>query len=170
MKCLFIIDVQKGFVSPKTDFVLPRIEKLMNAFRGGPIIATKFVNRGGPFDAIMHWKRLIASPEVDLIPFVEEKADHVIEKNIYSSCTDQVEALLRQFQVTEAYIAGIDTDCCVLKTALDLFERNIRPIVLAHCCASNGGEESHAAAITVLERNIGASQIIMGDELPDFEA
>ena len=73
MKCLFIIDVQKGFVSPKTDFVLPRIEKLMNAFRGGPIIATKFVNRGGPFDAIMHWKRLIASPEVDLIPFVEER-------------------------------------------------------------------------------------------------
>ena len=48
MKCRFVIDVRNGFVSPKTDEVLPRIEKLMGDFRGGPIIATRFVNRGGP--------------------------------------------------------------------------------------------------------------------------
>ena len=162
MKCLFVVDVQNGFVSPKTEFVLPRIEKLMSEFREGPIIATKFINWGGPFETIMHWKRLMASPETDLIPFVQEKADYVIDKHIYSSCTEQVLNLLAQFRITEAYIVGIDTDCCVLKTALDLFERNIRPIVLTYYCASNGGSDSHTAAMTVLERNIGEGQIIRG--------
>ena len=100
---------------------------------------------------------------------MQESADYVTEKSLYSACTDQGVELLNQLGVTEAYIAGIDTDCCVLKTALDLFERGIRPIVLTHFCASNGGPESHAAAITVLERNIGEPQIIKGDVLPDLE-
>ena len=89
MKCRFVIDVRNGFVSPKTDEVLPRIERLVGDFRGGPIIATRFVNRGGPFDSIMHWKRLSACLETDLIPFVQESADYVTEKSIYSACTDR---------------------------------------------------------------------------------
>lgn len=76
------------------------------------------------------------------------------------SCDKYVEAIEKYKKAIEQYIAGIDTDCCVLATATSLFERNIRPVVLAHYCASNGGERSHAAALTVLERTIGAQQII----------
>lgn len=67
--------------------------------------------------------------------------------------------LLLQNNITEAYIAGIDTDCCVLATAISLFEHNIRPVVLEQYCVSNGGDVSHQAAITVLERTIGLNQI-----------
>lgn len=69
---------------------------------------------------------------------------------------------LMKNDVKEVYIAGIDTDCCVLKTAIDIFERNIRPIVLIDYCASNGGDESHRSAIRVLERTIGKKQIVYG--------
>ena len=160
MKCLFVIDVQNGFVSAKTAMVLPKIEQLMNDFDEGFIIATQFINtEGSGFTDIMHWGRLKTAPEIDLIPFVKEKATYVIQKSTYSACIDEAMQLLLENNVTEAYIAGIDTYCCVLATAISLFEHNIRPVVLEQYCASNGGAVSHQAAITVLERTIGLNQI-----------
>ncbi|WP_408634333.1 cysteine hydrolase family protein [Mycoplasmopsis fermentans] len=60
----------------------------------------------------------------------------------------------------EIYICGIDTDCCVQATAVNLFEKRIRPIVLSNYCASNGGPESHEAALKTLSRAIGKENII----------
>lgn len=102
----------------------------------------------------------MSPPETSLIPFVEQKATFIVEKTTYSACNPEVIDILNKMRIKEVYIAGIDTDCCVLATATSLFERNIRPVVLVHYCASNGGERSHAAALTVLERTIGAQQII----------
>jgi nicotinamidase-related amidase len=160
MKCLFVIDVQKGFISDKTESILPNIEQLIQNFSKGFIIATQFINTDDSgFTDIMHWQRLKKEPEIDLIPFVKQKADYIIKKTIYSACTDEVLKLLESNEIKEAYIAGIDTDCCVLTTAISLFEHNIRPVVLEKYCASNGGENSHEAAIKVLERTIGIEQI-----------
>lgn len=160
MKCLFVIDVQNGFVSEKTKSILPKIDQLMTDFNEGFIIATQFINtEDSGFTDIMHWGRLKTTPEIDLIPFVKEKATHIFKKPTYSACIDEVMKLLIDNNITEAYIAGIDTDCCVLTTAISLFEHNIRPIVLEQYCASNGGAVSHQAAITVLGRTIGKGQI-----------
>lgn len=160
MKCLFVIDVQNGFVSKRTEYVVPRIEKLMTDFNWDLILATKFFNLpDSGFTDIMHWSRLKTSPETDLLANIEEYADRVIEKTIYSACTKETLELLEKNKIKEVFISGIDTDCCVLKTAIDLFERNIRPIVLSEYCASNGGQESHNAAIRVLQRTIGYDQI-----------
>lgn len=159
MKCLFVIDVQNGFVSDKTKSILPQIEQLMSDF-DGEIIATQFVNTADSgFTSIMHWGRLRTTPETDLLPFVKENATHIVKKETYSACTDEVMRLLRENNVSEVYISGIDTDCCVLATAINLFEHNIRPVVLTRYCASNGGMASHQAAITVMERAIGLKQI-----------
>lgn len=163
MKCLLVIDVQNGFVSPKTEYVVPRILELIEQFEGELVVATKFLNyQESPYFRFMGWERLTSSPETDLIPEVENKASLVIEKAIYSACKDKFCNLLSAKDIDEVYLVGIDTDCCVLKTATDLFERGIRPIVLEHYCASNGGEESHNAAIRVMERTIGRNQIIHG--------
>lgn len=161
MKCLFVIDVQKGFVSSKTLHVVSKIERLMDDFKNDMIIATKFINiENSGFTDIMRWGRLKKSPETDLIKSIENRAKIVVEKNIYSACNQEVMDILRVHNIKEVYLVGIDTDCCVLKTAIDLFERNIRPIVLTEYCASNGGMESHQAAIKVLERTVGMEQIV----------
>lgn len=160
MKCLLIIDVQNGFISAKTEHLVPRLKQLLEQFQDAPVFATKFINHGGPFKNYMNnWSRFKTSPEIDVLPLVESRADAIIEKDIYSACSPEILEMFRDKGIDEVYIAGIDTDCCVLKTALDLFEANIRPIVLANYCASNGGEESHAAALTVLVRNIGRAQV-----------
>ena len=59
MKLLFVIDVQNGFVSNKTQDVIPKILTLMDAFKGSFIISTKFINtENSGFTDIMHWNRL----------------------------------------------------------------------------------------------------------------
>lgn len=164
MKCLLVIDVQNGFVTPKTEYVVPRILEIIEQFEDELIVATKFVNyQESPYRRFMGWERLTESPETDVLRQIEEKAYLVIEKAIYSACKDKLCNLLSVKNITEVYLVGIDTDCCVLKTATDLFERGIRPIVLEHYCASNGGEESHRAALRVMERTIGRDQIYYGE-------
>ena len=42
-------------------------------------------------------------------------------------------------RVSQISVVGIDTDMCVLKTALDIFDLGIEPIILVDCCASRFG-------------------------------
>lgn len=163
MKCLLIIDVQNGFVSDTTRFVLPRLQQLISEFNEGPIVATKFINLDGTgFTDIMHWGRLKEEPETALIPFVEQESNFIVEKNTYTAYVPEIIEILEKNNIKEVLLAGIDTDCCVLATSITLFEHNIRPVVLEHYCASNGGERSHSAAIRVMERTIGRQQILYG--------
>jgi nicotinamidase-related amidase len=79
----------------------------------------------------------------------------------FSRPTGLPEALttfLREQRIERAFVAGIDTDTCVLKIAMDLFDRSIEPLVLADCCASTAGLQAHLAGLAVLSRNIGAER------------
>lgn len=161
MKCLLVIDVQNGFVSERTEHIISVLNEKINEFNGELIIATKFINLpGSAYQSLLNWKRLTTTPEIELLDFVEKKCTYIIEKNVYTAWCKKLEEVLRKHNIKEVYITGIDTDCCVLKTAIDLFENDIKPIVIKDCCASNGGDESHKAAIKVLERTIGREQIL----------
>jgi len=163
-KCLLIIDVQNGFISPNTEYILKRINSLLNQELFDLIISTKFINKeNSPYRDILKWYKLSKPDEICLFPPVEEKSNYIIEKYVYTAINDFTLNLLNLNNIKQVFILGIDTDCCVLKTAADLFEINIRPIILADYCASNGGLESHKAAIKVLERLIGRQHIFFGD-------
>lgn len=93
-----------------------------------------------------------------------------LENKYTKNLISQIEELLNTFlqrlcQLNDGqlprkvYLAGVDTDCCVLTTATSLFENNIRPIVLTKYCASNGGPQSHEAGILCLKRLIGEKQL-----------
>ena len=56
-------------------------------------------------------------------------------------------------------MVGIDTDMCVLKCAMDLFDLGLEPVVWADCCASTAGLQAHLAGLAILGRNIGAHQL-----------
>lgn len=91
-----------------------------------------------------------------LVPFVK----NLYTKNTYTAITEELRRFLASHSIDTGFVCGIDTDCCVLKTAADLFEMGIRPYVLAHYSASNGGDDSQRAAITVLNRLIGPCNVI----------
>ena len=162
--CLLLVDLQRGFVSPNTLKVIPRIKGLLEKNLFDLTVFTKFTNEeGSPFVRILNWNKIKSTADQELINEVQPFASTVINKTIYSGVNEELLTLLRRNKIDMVFIAGIDTDCCVLKTAVDLFEHNIISFVLMHYSASNGGTKSHNAATTVLTRLIGADKLINGE-------
>lgn len=73
--------------------------------------------------------------------------------------SDDLVEYLHQQQIKRVSIVGIDTDMCVLKIAMDLFDLGIEPVILTDCCASTAGLQAHFAGLAVLSRNIGAGRL-----------
>ena len=63
-------------------------------------------------------------------------------------------------KIQDVHLCGLDTDACVLSTAMEIFDANLRPVVISSACASSGGIALHNNAITMLKRNIGAKQVL----------
>lgn len=161
--CLMLIDVQNGFINDNTKHILPRIEQLVKDFsehnKGSLIVATQFINKDeSPFINFLGWNSIMGGEETELCLPSGDIGFYTIEKSGYSGYFNT-----KAFGIDTVYLAGVDTDACVLETAMDFFQNNIRPIVLEHYCASSGGEEIHEAAIKILRRNIGDKQIIEGE-------
>jgi nicotinamidase-related amidase len=165
---LVVVDVQNGFVNADSCHVVEPIRAFAESWihHGGQVVATKFINEiGSPWEVLTHWTRLQKSPETDLHPtvrslFESSKQIRVVEKNIYSSLTEEVAEIVRSTSVKRALICGIDTDACVLKTAVDFFESGIVPIVLTDLCASHAGPEIHDAGLLLIGRFIGRDQLV----------
>lgn len=117
----------------------------------------------------MGWQRLKTKEDRDLPKELEVQVDEKVEKSIYTCVNPNFIQRVSQLNNGEIpkqiYIVGVDTDCCVLKIATDLFENNIRPIVLTSYCASNGGIDSHQAGILAMQRLIGKKQLIQNEIL-----
>jgi nicotinamidase-related amidase len=162
-KCLFVIDVQQGFITKETEHILAKIDSLINLEIFDFIVATRFVNEeNSPFRNFMSWNKVCTEEEARLYKPVSEAANLIVTKGIYSGLSEEVIDFVRVNKISKVFLVGIDTDCCVLATAISLFERNIRPFVLADYSASTGGMASHRAGIRVLERLIGRNSVIKG--------
>jgi nicotinamidase-related amidase len=157
-----VVDVQKGFVNDFTRHIPQRISALIE--RGGfdPILFTRFINsEGSSYRRLLDWHECGESPEIDLADEVSRYADPalIFSKPGYAGISDELASYLKEHKIEEVAIAGIDTDMCVLKVAMDVFDFGIKPVVYTDCCASTAGLQSHFAGLAVLARNIGAKQL-----------
>lgn len=161
---LIVVDIQNGFIRyDQTRELANKIIKLVNGGIFDSVIATRFLNHeGSPYIKLLNWNRLLESPDIDLVEGL--KPDKVIDKYIYTCVDDSFINLLKELNgggvPTHVFLCGADTDCCVLKTATDLFEKDIMPIVLTAYCDSNGGPISNAAGLLVMRRLIGEKSTV----------
>jgi nicotinamidase-related amidase len=164
-----IVDVQRGFVNEHTAAVPAEIERFLDG-RGAEferIFASRFVNeQDSGFRRLIEWDGLTGSPETDLCPEIERFPLEVLDKHVYSSMTGDFVDRLRGEAIQDVYLAGIDTDICVMHNAMDAFDAGLTPWVLAPLCRSHAGPELHRAALSILRRGIGGNQVI-GYEPPD---
>lgn len=161
---LVVIDLQVGFVNDNTVKVANNIQELLESEKYDAVIATKFTNMpGSSFDSFLGWKGMQQEEEKALLPIVEGYADCIISKCSYSSVknTNFIQSLVALCGglPEEVTLVGVDTDACVLATAIDLFEMGIRPIIIEDCVGSSGGDECHEAGMLILKRSIGKEQI-----------
>ena len=165
-KILIVIDVQNGFI--KTDYArdkASKIAKLIASKSFDKVIATKFTNyTGSMYEKCFNWSELKTSEQIDLYNNLETIADKTFTKTTYNCVNDTFIKLLIELNngklPEQVYLCGLDTDACVLATAIGLFEHNLIPIVLENYCFSTGGKEYHNNGLKCLERLIGKSQII----------
>ncbi|MFE1409171.1 isochorismatase family cysteine hydrolase, partial [Streptomyces sp. NPDC058770] len=123
---------------------------------------------GSPYETLIGWRALYGPPETDiveeLVPLTSRAGAQILDKKTYTALTDEGLALLDQLEVTDLVICGIATDACVLKTALDAFERGYIPWVVRDAVASNAtrhpAQEVHNSALLHISRLVGASQLI----------
>lgn len=161
---LIVVDIQNGFIRyEQTKKLAEKIIKLTNSNFFDYIIATRFRNKvGSQYTRFLSWYRLMNSPDIDLVDDLH--VDYVVDKWIYTCVDDVFIELLKKINEgttpKHIFICGADTDCCVLKTATDLFEHNIMPIVLTRFCDSNGGPLSHNAGLLVMKRLIGSISLV----------
>jgi nicotinamidase-related amidase len=159
---LLVVDVQLGFINEYTEHLPARIATLIERNEHDPILFTRFVNiEGSPFRRILDWNECAEPPETELAPDILQFAqeERIYSKPGYAGLPPNLQKYLLENSIDEVSVVGIDTDMCVLKVAMDLFDRNIRPIIYTDCCASTAGLQSHLAGLAVLARNVGAQHL-----------
>jgi len=159
---LLVVDVQNGFVNDHTRHVVGIINKLIGAFadRGDAVAFTRFVNTpDSGYARWIGWTRFMQGPENNLFDALDVGTAPVFVKHGYTAFTPEFESYLREQRITRLVLCGIATDGCVLKSAVDAFERGIEPVVVTDACASHAGRELHEAGVLLLGRFIGTRQL-----------
>ena len=157
---LLVVDLQKGFMTNETSHIKPLIRDLIPEYDA--VIATRFVNDpGSSFRRVLGYSAMGAGHPDGRLAIALPKGTLVLDKPGYglSSLAQPLMRYLVDRHIKEVHICGVDTDACVTACALDLFSLGLRPAILAYACASTGGHIHHNAALNLLARNIGFSQI-----------
>ncbi|MEX5711078.1 cysteine hydrolase [Parafrankia sp. FMc6] len=169
---LVVIDVQNGFLTEHSRPAVPVIVSLVARWQaaGGDTVFTRYLNfPGSQYERLMGWTELRDSPATDLVddlsPY-QEKAVAVIDKTVYTLFNSEGAALVEDRGWTDLYICGIDTNSCVLKTAVDAFERDLAPRIVVDASASHSGPDVHDAGLLVARKFIGATQLITSESVP----
>jgi nicotinamidase-related amidase len=159
---LLVVDVQRGFINDFTAHLPGRIRRLIELGEYGPVLFTLFVNtEGSPYRTLLDWHACAAPPETELVDELAPlaAADRVFAKHGLAGLPRALADRLRREGWSRLGIVGIDTDMCVLKMAMDVFDMGIEPVVLVDCCASTAGLQAHLAGLAILSRNIGPHQL-----------
>ncbi len=156
---LLIIDLQENFINEHTKNVPNNIKKLINNKVANNIVFTKFINdENSNFYKVLNYKGCMNEKDRSIV--VDTKGYKIIEKRIYSALNEELKLYIDTDNIKTIYLCGIDTDACVLKTALDLFENNYDVKVIEDCSMSHSGIEYHNSAINMLKKLIGNQNVI----------
>ena len=170
---LVVVDVQNGFINEHSQPVVPVIADLVQRWQAahGDVVFSRYLNYpNSPFERLMGWTKMTDGPETELAPELKPYIGPdtpIVDKYIYTLFTPEGTHLINERAWTDLYICGIDTDNCVLKTAVDAFERNLTPWILQDACASHAGPQAHTAGLYIAGRFIGTNQIIHTTTLPE---
>ena len=156
---LVVIDLQKSFINENTELLIPKINKLLDENKFEKVVFTRFINS---YDSIWFKKLNYTGciTEESKMLQIDDRGHKVIDKKIYSALGSELIEYIKDNDISKIFLCGIDTECCVLKTAFDLFEKEYDVYVLKDYCACMKGNERHNSAIEILQRNIGYDKVI----------
>ena len=154
------MDMQEGFRNRPVKEVLPSIKKYIQSFDGRAVYACFLNEKKSLFETELDWK--VFQPQADR-EILRELKDLDLPKfwhSGYTILTSEMQEYIRKEGFTEIYLAGIFTDVCIAKTAMDVFDFGLVPKVVENCVATLHGQDVHAAVIKSLKYSIGWHNIV----------
>jgi len=163
-----VVDMQNGFITSATEHIIPGVLRVIGRAISDeiPVALTRFRNypQSG-YVKWINWCRFMGSPEVDICPSLSPYAGVVFDKGGYTAFTSEFEAFVHKESIGRIFFCGVATDGCVLKSAVDAFERNIEPVIIRDACASHAGSTIHDAGLLLASRFIGRYQLLEVDDI-----
>lgn len=166
MSCAWVvIDMQLGFDTPALRKLAERIHAAVLA-EAGPVWALVQVNpQDGPLRVLRGWDGCSSKEDAQLLDPVRKLSPQEVVKVGYGARADLPFAALAKFGTV--FVAGADTDACVLATSLALFDAGVSVVVRSDLCLSSGGSDFHAAAVKVLTRQLGPGRVLGHGAVPE---
>lgn len=158
-KLLLVIDVQNDFLNEHTMHTLNKIKELVESNDYDLIAFTKFINdKNSIWYRKLNYKGCMTKEQQKIA--IDTKNNKVFDKRVYTALNAELKQFIKINQIDEIYLCGFDTDACVQKTALDLFEQNYNVYILKDYCMSYAGIDVHNLYIENMKRLIGKNKII----------
>ncbi|MET9310752.1 isochorismatase family cysteine hydrolase [Kribbella sp. NPDC003505] len=169
---LAVVDMQYGFVSPASAHVIPLASKFIRewAATGRPYIMTRWYNTPNSlFEQLFNYDIIHKdSHEFEIVDELKDLAAGavaVLDKPTYSLFSEVGSALVAEHGWRQMIVIGLDTESCVLKTAVDAFEAGLVPLLVTDLTYSHAGEEAHNAGLLVAGRFIGRRQLVQAADV-----
>lgn len=134
----------------------PGLESMTNPFWHAVESARESITPGRRSTIIHHNQE--ESPQTETPPeLAPQPGDYVIrsKKRLSAFYGTELDVLLRALGTKTVVIAGINTNTCVLCTAFDAFNRDLRVIVVSDAVASMYGNDLHVFGLENLKRCLG---------------
>ncbi len=158
-RLLLVVDVQNDFINMHTKDTLIKIKELVNSNKYELTAFTRFINNENSiWYKKLNYKGCMTKDGQSIA--IDIKDNNVFDKKIYTAVNDELKDYIRENDISQMYLCGFDTDECIQKTAIDLFEQNYDVYVLKDYCMSHAGKEIHDLYIQNLSRLIGKNKII----------
>lgn len=165
---LLVIDVQSFFINKFTKDIPKKIESFIDNNKFDYAIFTKFVNkkRSNWFKA--GWRRMMDEKETEIVPELQKYSnkENTFTKTSFSVFRiKKITQILKNNNITNLYICGLDTHACIYTTTLEAYERGFDVKVIEDLCAASHGKKYHNEAIDFLTKNLGKKVVITSDTI-----
>ena len=159
MKDLIVVDMQKGFINEKNEFLVEKINSLLKNNRFNCVYYTRFRNHSEcPFKTLLNYDGMMEKDAQEII--VSRKNNScVLHKSSYGLESNDIE-LLKAKDVKEIYLCGTDVDACILAIAFQLFDSGIKPILVWDAVGSSSKTDFKESLKPLFQRNFGNDSII----------
>jgi nicotinamidase-related amidase len=162
---LVVMNLQNGLINtPEKTALSQKIIELTRKHVFDRVVCVKFVNRDdGVFPKYHRYYDMHKGKEVEIVD--DLNVDLVINRSIYSCVSeDFIEKVVKindGDNLVELFLCGIGTDTSIMKSALDLFERDINPLVLVDYCIPNDNSAiTQLKGIKIMTQMIGEKCIV----------
>ena len=162
MDVLLVIDMQEGFRYKESEKILGKIQNLCKKIHPYCYFSRFKDRENSNIEKHTRWKKFQKKKAWPLMEELQKFAtnDRIVDHYTYTVLTSQMEEIFNKKNIETVYLAGVYTDVCIIKTAMDLIDHEFRVKVIEDACASLHGTKSHKQAINSLKHIIGKENII----------